>query len=204
MKNTALLSAALVALVSLVSSTAHAAKGFAPVPAMHGEKAQPFELRIVSYDGSTNGALTVEVRNKTKTAAKFDAQGLYFIPQMSPNNAPQRLGAAGQLQTQNQNVWTYGENITIAAGETLRIKLDVFCIDSHRASPTSETPFALAKDRLPQQLSSNIRSSAKKAADAVGGYAAPAAKSSMQGEVWRNRDEKWIELEGEGTQEATK
>lgn len=195
---------ALFALVASLSPAAHAGKGFAPVPAMHGEKEQPFDLRIVSYDGSTNGALTVEVRNKTKVARTFDAQGLYFVPQMSANEAPQRLGAVGALQTQQAGAWTYGENVNVAAGETMRVKLDVFCIDSHRASPTSSTPFALAKDRLPKQLATNIRASAKKAADAVGGYAAPVAKSSIQGEVWKNRDADWIQLEGEGKQEIGK
>lgn len=194
---------ALVALFSL-STPAHADKAFAPVPAMPGVKEQPFDLRIVSYDGSTNGALTIEVRNKTKVAATFDAQGLYFVPQMSANEAPQRLGAVGALQTEKGGAWTYGENATVAANETVRIKLDVFCIDSHRSSPTSTTPFALAKDRLPVDLSTNIRSAAKKAADTAGGYAAPAAKSSMQGEVWKNRDADWIQLEGEGKQEVGK
>jgi hypothetical protein len=54
--------------LSTAAGAAHADKAFAPVPAMHGEKEQPFDLRIVSYDGSTNGALTVEVKNKTKVA----------------------------------------------------------------------------------------------------------------------------------------
>jgi hypothetical protein len=204
MRTTLLALVALFTLVGTFATAARADKNFAPVPALHGEKEQPFDLRIVSYDGSTNGALTVEVRNKTKVARTFDAQGLYFVPQMSANEAPQRLGAVGALQTQKSGTWTYGENANVAAGETVRIKLDVFCIDSHRASPTSSTPFALAKDRLPKELSTNIRASAKKAADSVGGYAAPAAKSSMQGEVWKNRDADWIQLEGEGNQEAGK
>jgi len=32
----------------------------------------------------------------------------------------------------------------------------------------------------------------------------PAAKSAIQSEVWRSRDAKWVPLEGEGMQEATK
>jgi hypothetical protein len=204
MRTTLLALFAFAASLASLSPAAHADKGFAPVPAMHGEKEQPFDLRIVSYDGSTNGALTVEVRNKTKVARTFDAQGLYFVPQMNANEAPQRLGAVGALQTEKGGAWTYGENTNVAAGETVRVKLDVFCIDSHRASPTSSTPFALAKDRLPKELSTNIRGAAKKAADSVGGYAAPMAKSNMQGEVWKNRDADWIELEGEGKQEVGK
>lgn len=196
----------LVSLILLASGVAIAAKGgFVPVPAAHGVKDKPFELRIVGYDGSTNGTLTVEVRNTSKAAATFDAQGLYFVPQVATDKAPQRLGAPGPLQTmKGDNTWSYDEQTSIAAGGIVRVKLDVFCIDSHRASPTSETPFALASDRLPQQLAGNIRKDAKRAAETVGGYAAPAAKSSIQGEVWRNRDANWIELEGEGAQEAGK
>ena len=32
----------------------------------------------------------------------------------------------------------------------------------------------------------------------------PAAKSEIQSEVWKSRDAKWIKLDGEGQQEATK
>ena len=42
------------------------------------------------------------------------------------------------------------------------------------------------------------------AADKAGGFAAPAATSAVQSEVWATRDAKWIELDGEGTQEADK
>jgi len=34
--------------------------------------------------------------------------------------------------------------------------------------------------------------------------AAPAAKGAVQSEVWKNRDKKWIKLDGEGEQEAAK
>jgi hypothetical protein len=36
------------------------------------------------------------------------------------------------------------------------------------------------------------------------GESPPAAKAKIQSEVWRSRDAKWIELEGEGKQEAGK
>ena len=32
----------------------------------------------------------------------------------------------------------------------------------------------------------------------------PAAKSAIQSEVWKSRDAKWVELDGEGAQEAAK
>ena len=38
----------------------------------------------------------------------------------------------------------------------------------------------------------------------TGSAIASLAKSAVQSEVWRARDKKWIRLEGEGKQEATK
>ena len=37
-----------------------------------------------------------------------------------------------------------------------------------------------------------------------GGVSAPAAKGAVQSQVWKNRDKKWIKLDGEGEQEAAK
>jgi hypothetical protein len=86
------------------------------------------------------------------------------------------------------------------------MKLDVYCIDSHRASPSSSTGFGLAKDRVPKRIVEAIARDADKATRGLGGVAspAPAAKSAVQSEVWKNRDAKWIELDGEGKQEAGK
>jgi hypothetical protein len=57
---------------------------------------------------------------------------------------------------------------------------------------------------MPASLARTIDDNAKKAADENGGYAAPAAKGAVQGEVWKARDAKWIKLDGEGKQEADK
>src|SRR5262249_30070966 len=64
----------------------------------HAVPDSKLEIRAVSYDGSVNGKLTVEVRNKGKSAEKFSAQGLYFVPEGNPDTAPQRLGAVGPMQ----------------------------------------------------------------------------------------------------------
>ena len=56
------------------------------------------EIRATTYDGSTNGTLTVEIKNRAKTAQKFSATGLYFVPEGDPDAAPQRLGAVGPMQ----------------------------------------------------------------------------------------------------------
>ena len=50
----------------------------------------------------------------------------------------------------------------------------------------------------------SIDADATRAAASYGGVSAPAAKSAVQSEVWKNRDKKWIKLEGEGAQEAAK
>jgi hypothetical protein len=94
--------------------------------------------------------------------------------------------------------------MTIPAKSTVRMKIDVYCIDSHRASPSPATGFHVARDRVPQAVSAQIDEDARAASAPLGGVAAPAAKSAVQGEVWKNRDKKWIKLDGEGRQEAGK
>jgi hypothetical protein len=182
-----------------------------PTPVRHDTKfhAVPdakLELRAVQYDGSTNGRLHVQIRNPAKTAHKFSAQGLYFVPEGDPNSAPQRLGAVGPMQIANDGKEV--SELEIAPGATVEVVLDVFCIDSHRASPSPQNKFSVGVKRMPKELVQTIEKRADTAVDAarVGGAAAPrpAAKSSIQGEVWRSRDAKWVELDGEGKQEVGK
>ena len=190
----------LIALGLLVAGVALADKPFVKVP---GSTA-PVSLKVAGYQGGTNGELTVEVRNDGNQATDFDAQGLYFVPTGDPDQAPQRLGAVGPFQQKGQRGWERKRTLSLAPGASATIKLDVYCIDSHRRSPTTGDHFKMARDRMPKTLSTDIYKSADRAADRVGGYAAPAAKSSVQSEVWKNRDKKWIKLDGEGKQELTK
>jgi hypothetical protein len=171
--------------------------------AMPGAK---LEVRAVQYDGSTNGRLHVQIRNPAKTAQKFSAKGLYFVPEGNPDTAPQRLGAVGPMQIANE-----GKEVSaldVAPGATVEVVLDVFCIDSHRPSPSPKNVFNVGVKRMPKDLVQTIEKRADAAVDAARaeGNAAPrpAAKSSIQGEVWRSRDSKWIELDGEGKQEVGK
>ncbi len=188
--------------VTLFLGLSAAAKpGFDPVPAEKpGDKPPGLLAQIVQYEGGTNGILTVEVKNPTNAPIVFAAAGLYFVPQGDPDKSPQRLGAVGSYQVGEKRE----EKLSIPAGATVRAKLDVYCIDSHRPSPTSATPFKLAKDRVPVTITQAIHRDATKAAESMGGLAAPAAKSAVQKEVWKNRDRQWVPLEGEGQQEATK
>ena len=191
-------------LVILRSAPASAADGFDKLPGEQG-KTSPLLMRIVQYAGSTNGAITVEVKNATSQPQEFSAKGIYFVPTASANEAPQRLGAVGPFQLQSDNGTSQRmERTTIAPGTTARMTLDVYCIDSHRASPSSSTSFRVAKDRVPKELMRAIDDDANKSAAGYGGVSAPAAKGAVQSEVWKNRDKKWIKLEGEGAQEAGK
>jgi hypothetical protein len=182
---------------------AHAAGPFVKLPGAKG-KNSPLLMRVVKYQGSTNGAITIEVKNPTSEAQEFSAKGMYFVPQGPANEAPQRLGAVGPFQLQTSEGPKRLRSTTIAAGATERMTLDVYCIDSHRASPTSSTNFHVAKSRAPESLTDDIDAAATKSSARYGGVSATAAKPAVQSEVWKNRDKKWIKLEGEGDQEAGK
>jgi hypothetical protein len=173
---------------------------YQPLPPEPGGKPTGLDVRVVSYNGSTNGAITVEVRNPTKEPQEFTAAGLFFVPAMDPDKAPQRLGAVGPYEVDA----TRYEKLKVAPGATVKANLDVYCIDSHRSSPSSNTPFRIAKDRLPPQLTQAIDVESKAVAAPMGGVSTPAAKSAVQGTVWKNRDAKWIRVEGESKQEANK
>lgn len=186
--------------VCLAFAVSAVAGTFDPVPAAPGGKPSGLQLRVVTYDGSVNGAITVEVKNPTASPLDFTASGLFFVPDVDPDQAPQRLGAVGGLVHQKVRA----EKLSIAGGATEKLTLDVYCIDSHRPSPSSSTPFRVAKARLPPQLAQDIDTNTKNAAASYGGVPAPAAKSAVQSEVWKSRDSKWIKLDGEGKQEAGK
>ena len=189
-------------LVILRPARAAAATEFAKLPGEQG-KTSPLVMRIVKYDGSTNGAITVDIKNPTDKAQEFSAKGIYFVPTGNPNEAPQRLGAVGPFQLQSSNGRQRLKHTTIAPGATARMTLDVYCIDSHRASPSSATSFRPAKERMPAPLVRAIDDDAAKAAGEKG-VSAPEAKGAVQSEVWKNRNKKWIKLDGEGAQESRK
>jgi hypothetical protein len=185
-------------------SSAIAADRFDKLPAVKGQRANGLVIRIVQYAGNTNGAITVEVKNPSDAPQEFTAKGLYFVPQGNANQAPQRLGAVGPFQVLSAGGGQRADHLTIAPGASERLALDVYCIDSHRASPGPSTPFRVARDRIPPALVKAIDTDAVAASRAYGGVSAPAAKAQVQSEVWKNRDARWIELDGEGKQEKGK
>ncbi len=166
-------------------------------------------IRAVEYDGSVNGKLKVQIRNTGKATQKFSAAGLYFVPEGDPDSAPQRLGAVGPMQiAAKSNTTKTTKELSVAAGKTVEVTLDVFCIDSHRSAPTPRNSFHVGKTKMPKELTTTIehRADDEVAAKRTAGEAAPrpAAKSAIQSQVWRSRDAKWVKLDGEGKQEAGK
>jgi hypothetical protein len=176
--------------------------------AFHGVPDSNLVVRAVEYDGSVNGRLVVQVKNTSKIAQKFSARGLYFVPEGDPNTAPQRLGAVGPMQIATDPQHKELTELEVAPGATVEVALDVFCIDSHRGSPSSQNRFNIGAKRMPRELSQTIETRADAAVDEARKEgktdARPAAKGKIQSEVWRSRDSKWIELDGEGKQEAAK
>ncbi len=190
--------------VSLVVAVASAERHDTKFKAVPGSS---LEIRAVEYDGAVNGTLKVQVKNTAKTTQKFAATGLYFVPQGDPDTAPQRLGAVGPMQLATDTKKEQA-SIEVPAGATVDVALDVFCIDSHRGSPSSKNAFDVGATRMPKELSQKIESSADAAVETErkSGNATPrpAAKGAIQSKVWESRDASWVELDGEGKQEVAK
>lgn len=197
-------SVALAAVLPSSRPAAAAADGFAKLPPAPGAKPSPLLIKIVRYEGSTNGAITIDVKNPTGEPQDFSAKGVYFVPQTNNDDAPQRLGAVGPFVLHRGGKQERRDRLTVSPGAIERLSLDVYCIDSHRASPSSATSFRIAKDRVPENLVRAIDADASRAAKGLGGVSAAPAKAAVQSEVWKNRDQKWIQLDGEGKQEAQK
>lgn len=186
-------------LAALAARPAMADK-FVPLPDLGG-KGEDLKIRVVRYDGSTNGKMVVDVRNTGKTSTRFVAEGIYFIPTGNPEKAPQRLGAAGPFTVVGRKADPSSlQELVLQPGETRQLQLDVFCIDSHRSSPSSSTGFSVAGKRMPKELRQTIASDAAKIIRRNKGDVEK-SKSEIQSTTWQARDRKWIKLEGERKQE---
>lgn len=198
MRTRSMFVAASFALIALLAGPAHGG-GFAPVPAKSGKKTT-LQIRQVSFSGGASGQITVEVKNDSQQPQTFEARGLYFVPNGNAENAPQRVGAVGPFEVKEGQKWTRREQLEVQPGQTVRLKLDTFCLDSHRSSPGKGQGYGVAKERLPEQLMKANEAAAKDAVKASGGNIG-AAKSAIQGKVWEHRNKKWIKLEGERANE---
>lgn len=178
----------------IAAPSAMADKGFVKVPALDGKRTD-LKMKMVRYDGSTNGEMVVVVSNRGKRIETFDPTGIYFVPDGDPETAPQRLGAAGRFKIKQGKQMVEAESVALKPGETRELHLSVFCIDSHRSSPSSSNKFGIAARRMPKKLRETIKTNAKAALAAE--KSMPAAKGRIQSDVWQARDSKWVELQGE-------
>lgn len=189
------------AALTMLTSTAQGDEGeLQEVPEAKGDALQ---MQTIEYRGGTNGRMIIEVQNRGTIAQDFQAEGLYFVPSGDPENAPQRLGAAGPFELMDGDKATGRpiDRVSVPARKSLRLALHVFCIDSHRSSPSSATSFTAAKDRLPKKLRGKIGLEAKKIMRHNHNRMNGRAKSDIQSHIWRTRDADWVELEGERAQE---
>jgi hypothetical protein len=182
-----------------VSTAANANEQFTTLPSDTG-RSKALKIRFVHYTGGSTGRMIVDIKNTSNRAQRFEAKGLFFVPRGDPEKAPQRLGAAGPFEEGGKQK----KSVILSAGSTKRLHLQVFCLDSHRASPSAAQSFRVAKKLLPKTLRRQIASGAK--------YLIKAGKrkmsrdtlnSQIQGHVWRTRNAKWIEIEGERASEKS-
>ena len=163
------------------------ADSFVPLPQVGGENAA-LKIRVIKYEGSVNGGMLVEINNPTNSPQEFVADGLFFVPAGDPEKAPQRLGAAGPFQEiQGNKSSPHVQKVALVPGETKRLAIEVFCIDSHRGGPNSSTQFSVAKERLPPKLRQSIRTGNDKILEGSKGDV-QAAKSAIQSNMWSERD----------------
>ena len=89
----------------------------------------------------------------------------------------------------------------LAPSQKATLRLQLFCIDSHRASPSSSTPFRLAQKRLPKQLRQDIEKGTRALLKSKKAKNAKQIRGDVQGHGWKTRNKKWIRLEGERSNE---
>lgn len=195
----ALIVGVVLAVAGKVGPAAAKATAFVALP-QEGDRPTKLKIRLLRYEGGTNGKALVEIKNTGQDAEVFVATGLYLVPDGDPGSAPQRLGAAGPFEVQRSGGWQAEERLKVAPGVTERLRLQVFCIDSHRASPGQGQGFKVGKTRLPAALSKKITARTKAVIDANGGRI-ESSIGSIQGEVWKARNEAWVPLEGERSNE---
>jgi hypothetical protein len=185
-----------VGLLGILGAGDARAERYVAVPHLGGA-APGLEMRILRYDGSTNGRMVVEVRNQGALARDFVVDGIFFVPQGDPEKAPQRPGAAGPMvEVAGERQVPHQDRVAMAPGARKELHLEVFCIDSHRASPSPSTRFRVARERLPPRLRQQVKSGTQQILRANEG-SVERSKSAIQSHVWQTRDADWVEVEGE-------
>ena len=178
-----------------LAAPARAETPFSPVPALEGKKTT-LQIRQLDFSGGASGHITVEVRNPAKQPQAFEAKGIYFVPHGDAQSAPQREGAVGPFEVKEGQGWRRAEHLMIQPGKTVVLKLQTFCLDSHRGAPGKGQGYGVARERLPKDLINQNETAAKRAIKAKAGKV-DEAQGDIQSNVWSNRNMMWIQLEGE-------
>lgn len=154
---------------------------------------QKLHIKVLGYRG---WKMEIVVTNKSHSPRSFEPNGLYFIPKGSPERAPQRLAASGPFYAKMSRKWArHTKGIKIPANSQQKLRLEVFCLDSHRSSPRNGQAFRLANKRLPQSLRRVFRKNSIKYMKQH--KSRSHFRGANQSMIWRERNKKWIKLEGE-------
>jgi len=126
-------------------------------------------LHVVSR---TDLAFTVEITNPSDAPTRFDAIGLYFVPDASE---PQRLGVVSAADV-----------AIIPPHASLSVTLQTLCLDEHREAPKETAHYTLASRRMPTALTNAL--------------AVAAHTGDAQRAVWRVREQMPMPLIGDHAQ----
>ncbi len=187
------------ALLLGMAQTAQGRGGFNRMPNLDGQ-GKTLRLKIVGYKG---GKMHVQVRNVGSSPAVFKADGLYFVPSGKPEHAPQRMGAAGPMEVSEAGIWKRKQAYRVGANKTVVLRLDVFCLDSHRSSPSDGQGFSVARKRLPKRLRKKIVDGSNLIYHRSKRAKRP-SRSAIQGYIWKTRNKRWIKLQGERKAEKSR
>lgn len=187
----------------LGSIVASAESGYVSLPVQDVGRATLLDVRsnlkikVVKFAGSTTGEMVVKLHNTGPAAETFSSRGLYFVPRVPaehPERAPQRQGSAGPfVVVQADGSVKKVSSLEVKSGAIVQLKLQVFCLDSHRPSPRIGHRFDVATQRLPTNLSNAIESKAK---GILKGNPESATYLIQRG-VWGLRNKSWVKLQGE-------
>jgi len=192
---------AVAGLVGGLAASASADDRYRPIPSGPGQTGQ-LELRVMQYDKGVYGEMTVEIHNRGAQPASFSASGLYFTPDDDPDSAPQRLAIVGGVRTGSEEAPRAG--VALAGDATLRIRFDVYCIDEDRDAPESDTPFTLARSRMPPRLIAALEASTRDVVKTIKLKPDDDQRRQLQPLVWQARRSAPAKLVGDGAQERGK
>jgi hypothetical protein len=176
-------------LVAAWSGTAAADDKFHPAPDM-GTR---FELKVDRYTDGVHGEMTVLVHNLGSHDDSFSARGMYFLPDDHADQ--QRLTVVGGIRAGSEDAPRTA--VLVAAGATVRLRMDVYCIDYNRHAPETATQFTVASARLPDRLLAAIEAATVATVRTVRFKPDADQMTIIQGRVWAARESRRTRLRGD-------